>query len=66
MDFYISIIVGATQAFIFNPIDKALYNSIVSNTKLFTRKNWEQPFIGATNGINIRIISGGIYFYLID
>jgi hypothetical protein len=66
MDFYISIIVGAIQAVVFNPIDKALYNSIITNTKLFTLKNWKHPFIGATNGIYTRIISGGIYFYLID
>lgn len=66
MDFYISIVVGIFQAFIFNPIDKALYNSIVTNTNLFTHKNWKHPFIGAMNNIYSRIISGGIYFYLLD
>ena len=56
MDFYISIIVGAIQAVVFNPIDKALYNSIITNTKLFTLKNWKHPFIGATIGINSLIL----------
>ena len=29
MEFYISLVVGISQAFIFNPIDKAIYNSII-------------------------------------
>jgi len=66
IDFFISIIVGASQAFIFNPIDKAIYNSVVNDRKLFTMENWKKPFVGASNGIYIRIISGGIYFYLLD
>jgi hypothetical protein len=66
MDFYISLVVGITHAIVYNPVDKAIYNSIINNTKLFTRDNWRNPFIGATNGIYTRIISGGLYFYLID
>ena len=66
MDFYISIIVGSIQAIIFNPLDKAIYNSIINNNTLFSYKNWIKPFTGASNGIYTRIISGGIYFYLID
>lgn len=66
MDFYISIAVGISQAFIFNPIDKAIYNSIINNSKLFTRENWIKPFAGASNSIYSRIISSGLYFYLID
>ena len=66
MDFYISIIVGITQAIIYNPVDKAIYNSIINNKKLFTLDNWRHPFVGASNGIYTRIISGGLYFYLID
>ena len=66
MDFYISIIVGIFQAVIFNPIDKAIYNSIINNNALLSRKNWIKPFSGTSNGIYSRIITGGIYFYLLD
>ena len=66
MDFYISIIVGTIQAVIFNPIDKAIYNSIINNNTLLSRKNWIKPFSGTSNGIYTRIISGGMYFYLLD
>lgn len=66
MDFYISLLVGTTQAIIYNPVDKAIYNSIINNNRLLTRDNWRRPFVGATNGIFTRIISGGLYFYLID
>lgn len=66
MDFYISIIVGIFQAIIFNPLDKAIYNSIIYNNSLISRKNWIKPFAGTTNGIYTRIISGGLYFYLLD
>lgn len=66
MDFYISLLVGITQAIIYNPVDKAIYNSIINNNRLLTRDNWRRPFVGATNGIFTRIISGGLYFYLID
>jgi hypothetical protein len=66
MDFYISIAVGIIHAILFNPVDKAIYNSIINNKKLFTIKNWQKPFCGCLNNINSRIISGGIYFYLLD
>lgn len=66
MDFYISIIVGVFQAIIFNPLDKAIYNSIIYNNSLLTHKNWIKPFAGTSNGIYTRIISGGLYFYLLD
>ena len=66
MDFYISIAVGITQAFMFSPIDKAIYNSIINNSKLFKRENWIKPFSGASNSIYTRIITSGLYFYLID
>lgn len=66
MDFYISILVGISQAFILNPIDKAIYNSIINKTKLLKYENWKKPFTGTNNGIISRIISGGIYFYLIE
>ena len=66
MDFYISIAVGITQAFMFSPIDKAIYNSIINNSKLFNRENWIKPFAGASNSIYSRIITSGLYFYLMD
>lgn len=66
MEFYASIIVGISQAFLFNPIDKAIYTSIINNNSIINRKNWIKPFSGALNGIYIKIITGGIYFYLID
>ena len=66
MDFYISIAVGISQAFIFSPVDKAIYNSIINNSKLFKRENWIKPFAGASNSIYSRIITSGLYFYLID
>jgi hypothetical protein len=66
MEFYASIVVGISQAFIFNPIDKAIYTSIINNNSIFNKSNWTKPFSGALNGIYIKIITGGIYFYLID
>ena len=66
MDFYISIVVGIFQAVAFNPLDKAIYNSIIYNNALLSRKNWVKPFAGTSNGIYSRIITGGIYFYLLD
>ena len=66
IDFFISIAVGISQAFMFNPIDKAIYNSVVNDRKLFIMENWKNPFVGASNGIYTRIITGGIYFYLLD
>lgn len=66
MEFYISLAIGISQAFIFNPIDKAIYTSIINNNSLFNKDNWKKPFSGATNGIYIKMITGGIYFYLID
>ena len=66
MEFYISLVVGISQAFIFNPIDKAIYNSIIHNNSIMNRNNWIKPFSGAFNGIYIKVITGRIYFYLID
>jgi hypothetical protein len=43
MDFYISLIVGVSQAFIFNPADKAIYKSIIDNTPIMGKKpNYEK------------------------
>lgn len=66
MDFYISLIVGVSQAFIFNPADKAIYKSIIDNTPIMCSANWKKPFAGSTNNIYSRIITSGLYFYLID
>ena len=66
MDFYISLITGIIQAIIFNPIDKAIYSSIINNNNILSPTNWYAPFSGATNGIYIKIITGGVYYYLID
>ena len=66
MEFYISLVIGISQAFIFNPIDKAIYTSIINNNSFFNKDNWKKPFSGATNGIYIKMITGGIDFYLID
>jgi hypothetical protein len=66
MDFYISLLVGVSQAIMFNPIDKAIYTSIISNTSLLNKLNWKKPFSGSTNNIYTRVITSGLYFYLID
>lgn len=66
MDFSISIFVGVTQAIIFNPVDKAIFNSITNNTSFFTRANWIKPFSGVSNNIYMRIVTSGLYFYLLD
>jgi len=66
MDITISLIVGISQAIIFNPIDKAIYTSIITNTSIFNKLNWKKPFSGSTNNIYTRIITSGLYFYLID
>jgi hypothetical protein len=66
MDLYISIAVGIVHAIVFNPVDKAIYNSVVNKNNLFNIVNWKRPFCGCSNNINSRIINSGIYFYLLD
>ena len=66
MDITISLIVGISQAIIFNPIDKAIYTSIITNTSIFNKFNWKKPFSGSSNNIYTRVITCGLYFYLID
>jgi hypothetical protein len=66
MSFIINIIIGFIQTILFNPIDKAIYNSITNNNSILLHTNWNKPFSGLSNNIYMRIITGGTYFYLID
>jgi len=66
MSVIISILVGIIQTILFNPIDKAIYNSITNNNSILTPTNWNKPFSGLSNNIYMRIITGGSYFYLLD
>ena len=66
MDIYISLITGVIQSVIFNPIDKAIYTSIINNNNILSYNNWKKPFSGLFNGVYVKIITGGLYYYLID
>ena len=64
IDFFSSIICGSVQAGLFNPIDRALYLSVVGRKHFLHKSNWTSPFHGFTQSVFHRIISGGFYFFL--
>jgi len=64
VDVYASLVVGATQACIFNPWDRALYLSVKNGVPFLNKANWVHPFQGFAQAAVHRTLSGGLYFCL--
>ena len=52
---------GATQAALFNPVDRALYLRVIMRRSLFHADNWRNPFQGFANAGLHRMLSAGGY-----
>jgi hypothetical protein len=57
---------GIATAGLFNPVDRALYLSVINLKPFLHSDNWKQPFQGASNALLHRTISGGLYFAAYD
>ncbi len=57
---------GVATAGLFNPYDRALYLSVVKERVFLDKRNWRNPFHGASNALLHRTISGGLYFAMYD
>jgi hypothetical protein len=57
---------GIATAGLFNPVDRALYLSVINLKPFLHRDNWLRPFQGASNALLHRTISGGLYFAAYD
>jgi len=57
---------GISTAGLFNPVDRALYLSVIHLRPFLHASNWVQPFQGASNALLHRTISGGLYFTAYD
>ena len=57
---------GIATAGLFNPVDRALYLSVINLKPFLHADNWAQPFQGASNALLHRTISGGLYFAAYD
>lgn len=58
--------IGLANTAIFNPVDRALYLSMINKTSLFTKQNWAHPYSGIKEATIGRIWSYGMYFPIID
>jgi hypothetical protein len=59
-------ITGIISSIMFNPIDKLIFTSCLSNQSLFDRNIWCNLYKGTFNTIITRIITSGLYFSYID
>ena len=57
---------GIATAGLFNPVDRALYLSVINLKPFLHRDNWSRPFQGASNALLHRTVSGGLYFAAYD
>uniref|UniRef100_A0A7S1KLY5 ADP,ATP carrier protein n=1 Tax=Percolomonas cosmopolitus TaxID=63605 RepID=A0A7S1KLY5_9EUKA len=55
---------GTITALLFNPWDRALYLSVISQRSFFSIENWKNPFVGSSQSMVIRTISGSMFFPL--
>ncbi len=60
------VITGIISSIIFNPIDKLIFTSCLSNQSIFEKKIWCNLYKGTFNSIFTRIITSGLYFSYID
>jgi hypothetical protein len=57
---------GVISTYIFNPIDKALYEMVRDKKQLFDKSIWRQPYKGVQQALGGRVISYGVCFSLYD
>lgn len=55
---------GIFQAGLFNPYDRALYLSVKNHVPFLTPSNFANPYLGFSQSVLGRAISGGLYFPL--
>eukprot|EP00052_Salpingoeca_macrocollata_P009101 m.71900 g.71900 ORF g.71900 m.71900 type:complete len:285 (+) comp16931_c0_seq6:90-944(+) len=55
---------GVAQAGLFNPWDRALYLSVRDDRFFLHRENFRHPFLGFSQAVVQRTVSGGLYFAL--
>lgn len=65
-NFMAGLFVGVLLAGAFNPIDKALYLSVVKRRPFLTRNNFNRPFEGLAQAMAQRTLSAGLYYPLYD
>jgi Mitochondrial carrier protein len=58
------LVAGVMQAALFSPYDRALYLSMTNQTPFLTMQNFRNPFVGLSQSIGGRALSGGLYFPL--
>ena len=56
------LLAGIAQAGVFNPYDRALYLSVKDNRSFLHVLNWKNPYIGFSQSLGGRALSGGLYF----
>ena len=64
--FFCGAAVGIFQAFAFNPVDRALYLSVIKSRSLFVAGNWTTPLTGVGIDCVQRTLSVGLFFPLED
>jgi Mitochondrial carrier protein len=55
---------GVIQAALFSPYDRALYLSMANQTPFLTMQNFHNPFVGLSQSIGGRALSGALFFPL--
>ncbi|CAB9519358.1 expressed unknown protein [Seminavis robusta] len=55
---------GVMQAGLYSPYDRALYLSMTNRTPFLSMDNFKSPFVGLSQSIGGRALSGGLYFPL--
>lgn len=56
--------VGAISTGLFNPWDRALYLSLITNRPFFHLQNWLHPWHGMSQTVIQKTLQGGLYFSL--
>lgn len=62
----IGMMIGLSQTYLFNPVDRALYLHIKERRPFLNVKNWKTPFQGVSNAVVSRVFNYGVYFALKD
>ena len=65
-NFMAGLFVGVLLAGAFNPVDKALYLSVVKRRPFLTWRNFHRPFEGLAQAMAQRTLSAGLYYPLYD
>jgi hypothetical protein len=60
------IVTGCISTFLFNPIDKALFEMIRDKKSFFDRTLWKNPYNGVGLALYGRIVGYGLYFSFFD